>query len=268
LRAIEFHSQNFPTLPHQKTNPMNTILKPILTLMISINLLACTTNVKTGDGSNKVEQEGTEGKEQRKVGDFNMIEIDGVFNVNISQGSETGLSVEGDKAILEHIITEVEGNTLILKMEDDTDFGDIDPIHINVQVTDLSSVKTTGVGKVESAGFLKFDQFQLTSEGVGAIDLKLSANKLVVKSSSVGAITLAGKVKEADITHNGVGVLQAFELLTQNLTLSSNGIGAAEVYASESIAIDAKGVGSVQYKGNPTIKNIKSEGIGKVSAVD
>jgi hypothetical protein len=65
-----------------------------------------------------------------------------------------------------------------------------------------------------------------------------------------------------------VGVLQAFELLTRNLKLSSNGVGAAEVYASESIDIDAKGVGSVQYKGNPKTKNIVSEGIGKVSAVD
>jgi hypothetical protein len=242
--------------------------KHIFIFLLSIALAACTTNVKTGDGSNKVEQEGTEGKEQRKVGDFNMIEIDGVFNVNLSQGNETRLSIEGDKAILEHIITAVEGNTLMLKMEDDTDFGDIDPIHINVQVTDLSSIKTTGVGKLESIGILKLDQFQLNSEGVGAIDLKLSANKLVVKSSSVGAITLAGKVKDADITHNGVGVLQAFDLLTHNLTLSSNGIGAAEVYASESIAIDASGVGSVQYKGNPKTKNIKSEGIGKVEAVD
>jgi hypothetical protein len=40
------------------------------------------------------------------------------------------------------------------------------------------------------------------------------------------------------------------------------------VYASESIDITANGVGSVQYKGNPKTKNIKSEGIGKVEAVD
>ncbi len=61
-----------------------------------------------------------------------------------------------------------------------------------------------------------------------------------------------------------MGVLQAFELFTQKLKLSSNGVGAAEVYASESIDIEAKGVGSVQYKGNPATKNIISEGLGRL----
>jgi hypothetical protein len=247
---------------------MKPILKPIFTLLISINLMACTTHVKTGDGSHEVNKNGSEVSETRQVTAFNKIEMDGVFNVYLRQGDTESLIIEADKAVAAHIISEVKNETLKLKMEDDTDFGDIEPVKIYVQVRDLQSLSNKGVGTIKCEQALKLDQFMLSSEGVGAIDLTLSANRLVVKSETVGAITLAGKVTEVDITHNGVGVLQAFELLTRNLKLSSNGVGAAEVYASESIDIEAKGVGSVQYKGNPKTKNIVSEGIGKVAAVD
>jgi hypothetical protein len=247
---------------------MHPILKPILTLIISINLLACTTHVKTGDGSQEVNKNGSEVSETRQVAAFNKIEMDGVFNVFLRQGDTESLIIEADKAVAANIISEVQNQTLILKMQDDTDFGNIDPVKIYLQVRDLQSLTNKGVGTIKCEQALKLNKFVLSCEGVGAIDFTLSANTLIVTSETVGAITLAGKVTEADITHNGVGVLKAFDLLTRNLKLSSNGVGAAEVYASESIDIDANGVGSVHYKGNPAIKNIKSEGIGKVSAVE
>jgi hypothetical protein len=243
-------------------------LKLIFTFVFIINLFACTTHVKTGDGSHEVNKNGSEVSETRKLASFNKIEMDGVFNVFLRQGDTESLIVEADKEVAAHIISEVQNETLILKMEDDFDFGEIESVKIYIQVRDLQSLSNKGVGTLKCEQALKLDQFTLTCEGVGAIDLTISANSLVVKSESVGAITLAGKVTNADITHNGVGVLQAFELLTRKLKLSSNGVGAAEVYASESIDIDANGVGSVQYKGNPKIKNIVSEGIGKVQAVD
>lgn len=246
---------------------MNPILKPILTIIILLNFSACI-HVKTGDGSKEIEKNGSEVTDNRAVEAFNHLDINGVFEVFLKQGDQESLVIEADKAVAKHIISKLSNNTLYLSMEDDYDFGDIDPIKIYVQVKDLKSLKNEGVGTVTCQNPLKLDQLSVNCEGVGATDLKLSANSLILKSETVGAITLAGKVKDADITHNGVGVLQAFELLTQHLKLSSEGVGAAEVYASESIDITANGVGSVQYKGNPKTKNIKSEGIGKVEAVD
>lgn len=243
-------------------------MKPILTLLISINLMACTTHVKTGDGSHEVNKNGSEVSETRQVGSFNEIYLDGVFNVYLRQGDKEELIIEADKEEAAQILSEVKNETLVISMKDDTDFGDMEPVKIYVTVRDLKSLSTEGVGAVTCEQALKLDNFTLTCKGVGAIDIKLSANSLVVKSETVGAITLAGKVNDADISHNGVGVLQAFELFAKNLKLSSEGVGAAEVYASESIDIDAKGVGSVAYKGNPKTNNINSEGIGKVAAVD
>lgn len=243
-------------------------LKPILSLIILLQLLSCTTHVKTGDGSHEVNKNGSEVSDSRDVEHFDKIEIDGVFNVFLRQGDTEELLIEADKEVAAHIISKVEQGTLILKMEDNTDFGNIDPVKIYVQVRDLQSIHTTGVGTIKCEQALKLDKLTLRCEGVGAIDLNFSANSLIVNSETVGAITLAGKVTEADITHKGVGVLQAFELLTKKLKLTSEGVGAAEVYASESIDINANGVGSVRYKGNPAVKTIVSEGIGKVSSVD
>ncbi len=169
-------------------------LKPILAFFILLSLNACSTHVKTGDGSNKIETDGKIITETRQVSDFNQIEIDGVFNVILSQGVSTSLKLETEKSVADHIISEVQNGKLILKMEDDIDFGDIEPVKIYVQVRQLQSLSTEGVGMVKCEQALKLDQFTLTCKGVGAIDMKLSANSLVVKSETVGAITLAGKV--------------------------------------------------------------------------
>jgi len=225
-------------------------------------------DTKKDNHSSKQNKDESFATEERKIENFNSINIDGVFNVYLTQGNEVGLSVETNIEQEEYVISEVRENTLYLKMKDDKDFGNIDPIKIYVQVVDLKSLNTKGVGTVSCKKPLKLDQFNVICEGVGAFDLKISANKLIVNSKTVGAIVLAGKVNEVNITHKGVGILQAFDLLAQNLKLSSEGIGAAEVFASESIEINANGIGSVQYKGNPKSKKINSEGIGKVSAVD
>lgn len=229
---------------------------------------ACSTHVKTGDGSHEINKKGSEVTEKRKITGFNHLIVDGVFTVYLKQGEKEELIIEADKAVAEHILTEIKNETLVISMENNTDFGDIDPVKIYLQVRDLKSLDNKGVGSIKCEKALYLHNFLFTTEGVGAIDLNVSADSFIVKSETVGAINLSGKVTYADITHQGVGVLHAFELLAQKLKLNSSGVGAAQVYASETIDIEASGVGSVTYKGNPKEKNIKSEGIGKVASAD
>jgi len=65
-----------------------------------------------------------------------------------------------------------------------------------------------------------------------------------------------------------LGAIKAFELKTEKLKLLSEGIGAAEINDSQELSINVKGFGAVKYKGNPAIKRIKKEGLGKVESAD
>jgi len=204
---------------------------------------------------------------ERTISPFHEIELDGVFNVILSQGTEN-LKIETDENLQSLILTSVENNILKVKMKDSANIGKMTKINVYISFNDVSKITTTGVGTLKNNGKLNFKNIELQCNGVGATTLNFEAKNLNVNSETVGALTLSGEAKEATINQNGVGAIQAFNLKTENLNLHSEGIGTAEVFASAELNINVSGIGGVVYKGHPKIKNIKSEGIGKVQSAD
>jgi hypothetical protein len=115
---------------------------------------------------------------------------------------------------------------------------------------------------------LTLDNLELDCKGVGTTELNLSADKMSIKSEIVGALILTGDVRDVKINHSGLGLISAYNLKTEKLSLDADGIGAAEVYATKELNINSKGVGGIKYKGNPEVKNIRNEGIGTVQQDD
>lgn len=224
--------------------------------------------ISTGDGSNKVEANGKIKSEVRDLTSFNAIEVDGVFNIILSQSDKESIKVETDENILPLIITLVENGVLKIKMKDNTSVEKMKKIDIYVTLAEISKLNTNGVGSLKCANKLRLKEFELDSKGVGSTELNLNAEKLIIHSEIVGALKLSGIVKDVIINHSGIGLISAFDLKAENLNLNSEGAGAAEVYASNELSIDVNGIGSVKYKGNPKTKNIKKEGIGKVESVE
>lgn len=224
--------------------------------------------ISTGNSSTQINGNGNVQSQNRPVNQFAQIDIQGVFNVFLSQANQESVKVETDENIQPLIITSVENNILTVKMRDSTSIGKMKKINIYISFPHLTKLTTEGVGKLNCLNKLKVDDLELNCSGVGITDLNLSGNKLFIKSEIVGAIVLSGDVSEVKINHSGLGMIEAFELKTEKLSLDADGIGAAEVYATKELNINANGVGGVKYKGNPAIKNIKNEGIGKVESED
>jgi Putative auto-transporter adhesin, head GIN domain len=242
----------------------------ILPFALSLLFLASCDNmtVSTGDGSTKVLDNGVLKAKEQAVTSFSQIKLEGVFNVHLSQGKKEAVTIEAAENILPFILTTVENEVLTIKMKDDVSIEKMKKINVFITLVNISSLTSSGVGNLTCAAPLKLTALEFVNNGVGANGLNIIADKLTVKSETVGALTLKGIVREASINHNGVGLLQAFELKTEKLSLSTDGVGAAEVFASEELTINASGIGSVEYKGSPKIKNIKNNGLGKVSSAD
>lgn len=224
--------------------------------------------VSTGDGSTKIVGNGVAASGNRETGSFSQIEIDGVFRVFLSQGDKESVKVETDENVLPFILTSVENNVLKVKMKDSTSISKMKRINIYITLVNISKLRTTGVGSLKCSNQLKLRELEFVNQGVGATELNLAAEKLTVKSETIGALVLAGNVKDVSIDNNGVGLIQAFDLKAEKLSLHSDGIGAAEVYASKELNINSSGVGTIKYKGNPQVKNIKNDGIGKIASAE
>lgn len=224
--------------------------------------------VSTGDGSNEVKGNGIVTTEVREVSPFNQIKLEGVFNVYLLQKGKELIRIEADENVLPFIVTEVENNVLTVKLKDDSKISKMKKINVYITFSDINKLETKGVGLINTMGELDLKKLELNLIGVGATKLNLNCDDLNIHSELVGALFLSGKGKEVNIDHKGIGSFESFDFKAEKVSLTSDGIGKAEVYASKELTIDAKGLGGVVYKGNPSTKNIKNEGVGVIASAE
>ena len=219
---------------------------------------ACAQNI-SGNG-NVVE-------ENRPVESFSAIDIGGVLNVYLTQGDTESVTVEADENLLDLIITENRGNTLVVELKKGVDIKKAKEKNVYITLRSIDELEVGGVVNVKTTNALTADAFDLDIGGVGNTDLELRCNQLDAKASMVGNLTLRGAVQEANIKNGGVGSLKAFDLKVDRLTIKNSGVGSAEVQAQDEISITSSGVGSVRYKGDPVVKELSTSGVGKVKKI-
>jgi len=206
--------------------------------------------------------------EYRNVTGFNKIDVEGVFDIYLTQGGEEWVKIDAAEDVMKNIITLVEDGVLKIKFEGSARLKKLNSIKININISDINEIKTACVGKLTCSDLLNLKRLFLINKSVGTTELKLNADILTVQSETLGLLELKGKVNDVNIKHAGFGAIQAFDLIAENLILNSEGIGAAEVYASNNLTINVKGLGGVKYKGHPKHKTIHKEGLGKVESAD
>ncbi|MGB3777843.1 MAG: head GIN domain-containing protein [Tunicatimonas sp.] len=227
----------------------------LILFAVSFVTTACAQNI-SGNG-NVVE-------ENRPVESFSSIDVGGVLNVYLTQGDTESVTVEADENLLDLIITENRGNTLVVKLKKGIDIKKAKDKNVYITLRSIDELEVGGVVNVKSTNALTADAFDLDIGGVGNTDLELRCDRLNAKADMVGNLTLSGEVREANIRNGGVGSLKAFDLKVDRLTIKNSGVGSAEVQAQEEISINSSGVGSVRYKGDPVVKELSTSGVGKV----
>ena len=244
---------------------MNLFITTLSIVATSFSFAGCDDiTISNNDNQAKVNGNGNVQTQERPISTFDKIEINGVFNVFLSQGDKEQVKVETDENLQSLIVSSVTNNVLSVTMRDSASIGKMKKINIYISVVHLSSITTNGVGKLKCTSPIKVSALSLDCKGVGLTELNVEGDKLSVNSETVGELKLSGTMKETSIKHSGLGLINAFGLLNEKLNLDVDGIGAAEVYASKDLTITSNGVGGVRYKGNPAVKRIKNEGIGKV----
>ena len=207
--------------------------------------------------------------ENRTIGDFTALKLNGVFTTIISQdGGPASVRVETDQNLQQTIEVSSDGKTLEIATKSGIHFNRPSKMIVYVNVKDIKSLINTSVGKVETQGAIKSDALDLDNNAVGKMTLHIEVQKLTAKLNSVGVTTLTGSAAVADLDNNSVGKLDAYALRSDTLTIKNNAVGAVEVYADKEISIDNDAVGSLHYKGNAVVTSLKDNGVGKVSKAD
>jgi hypothetical protein len=237
------------------------ILLLLVSLALAVSLTSCHGCGKRGNGHVIIQN--------RNFSGFNKVSIEGVFPVEISQdGNAEFIKVEADENLQPLIVTEKDGSELVVKMKEGASVRKSKKMNVYINIKDLISLNNKSVGSLVSANRLKLDSIEVNSESVGKLELSLSAKFLRANLKSVGSTIFSGSVDEARINNKSVGKLSAFDLKAGNLMIHNTAIGITEVYADSTFYIRSSAIGTLYYKGPGVVKELSSEGIGRVKKID
>lgn len=209
---------------------------------------------------------GNEIIEKKALTGVTRLQLEGTFNLIISQSEEESIQLEGDEAMISKLLISQEGDLLQLELDEDVadDFFDDKNLKIHIRIKELKALNYDGVGNIKTNGTFQVRDLQLIGTGVGNLELDLDAQKIDADFDMVGNIKLQGKANQAIFENNGIGNLDASKLIVQNMEIKSSGIGKVEVHCVGDLSLEVDGIGNVSYSGNPRILKKEVSGIGKV----
>ncbi|MEK0442058.1 MAG: hypothetical protein RL403_1036 [Bacteroidota bacterium] len=234
------------------------ILSHFLAIPVLLLFFSC-------ESSNSYSSEN-EIQEKKTLSGVKRLQTDGVFNLTITQSNEESIEVEGPAELIDKLTIDQQGDLLVLEMEKkiggfNFNKGDF---KIRIALKELTELNYDGVGNVKTNGLFKVGNLKLLGNGVGNLELELEAQEIDANFDMVGNIKLKGNAFRAIFENNGVGKLDASQLIVENMEVNSSGIGKVEIHCEGELSLVVDGIGKVSYSGNPRIIKKEVSGIGKV----
>jgi len=210
--------------------------------------------------------------EQRDVHDFHEVVMQDIGTLVITQGAQEALTVDTDLD-LKDIYTEVRDGVLKLWLGRDLmdrlsiALGSAlssQRVHYRLSVKQLDNLTLAGAGQVDCAA-LTTSSLRVRLSGVGSVSLQaLVAQELDVELTGAGQVRVAGKAQQQLAHVSGVGSYDGAALESQCARVHMSGSGRAVVWAEQELEADLGGVGVLQYRGNPRLKQ-RVRGLGSIS---
>ncbi len=184
----------------------------------------------------------------RELPAFSGITSQGAYKLVVTVGPKQSVVLNGDADLLAKIKTTVHGDQLLIAMPEKTNIRWDDRVNITITVPQLNAYQFEGAG-TSTLNNLSGEHFRLNYQGVGSL-------------------TATGQVQRFVLRAQGVGSLDAKGLNARHVDARLEGVGSAEVRASESLTAKVEGVGSLTYYGKPARMTKSVEGVGRVTAGD
>ncbi len=192
----------------------------------------------------------------REVHQFDGVELRGTGTIHITQGPEPALVIEAEPDTLDKIVTDVEGNTLVIRFkwfDALLAFKGLGPIDIRVTTPNLRALRINGSGTVIGETPLATDRLFIGVSGSGKIAMELVAEELRANISGSGDLKLRGAVKRQEIQISGGGDIEAADLHTEDTDIQIAGSGRARLFATERLDVTISGSGKVEYAGGAAV---------------
>lgn len=207
---------------------------------------------------------GVLAQETRPVAGFDKVRLEAPCVLEIVQGDSESLEVSAEDNLLVHLLTEVQADTLTIRLERGYSYSPTEPMLLKLQVKDLEELRVSTAGEALISG-LETDRLNLEASGAGKFTLEdITAEELIIQVSGAGTITASGEVNSLIVEISGASTLDAGDLRAQSARIEISGMGKATLWAVNKLNSSISGAGTVSYYGNPEVDQ-ESSGLGTVN---
>lgn len=202
-------------------------------------------------------------EESRDVSGFSGVHASTGIDVFISEGSGFDVKVEADENLLEVILTELNGNMLVIKT-DRVNIRSAKSKKVYVTMPKLKELKISSAGDCKGMTPFNCDDLRVSISSAGDLKLDVEANRIDINISSSGDATLTGRTGVLEANLSSAGDLQAFDLIAETVSVDVSSAGDARVFASEEISMNASSAGNIYYKGGAEVVHSRSSSAGDI----
>jgi hypothetical protein len=196
-------------------------------------------------------------KETRDVKGFTKVSFGVSGNLKIKIGPEFSVVLEGNKSDLNEVITEVSGDKLKIREENNWHFNFNEKVNVYITMPELNGLGVSGSGKAEVLDPIKgTDNLNLSVSGSGKLvtaELEVDNLECGISGSGNINITTAGKADKGSISISGSGNYSGESMEIDHLDVSVSGSGSCACKVGDSLQAHISGSGNVNYYGNPKI---------------
>ena len=240
-------------------------MKRILFLLALVAITCSSCNFL---GFRRIKGNGVLSTVTRDINNAQNIKLAGSYDVEMTQGPVTSVKVEADENIIPYIITREEGGYLVIKSRNNVSFSSEHNIKIYITTNKLEKLHLAGSGNIIGKNkFTGGNKLELKIAGSGDIKMDVNTPDIEADIAGSGSITLSGETKDERIKISGVGDYNADQLKAESANIKIAGSGNVKVFADMNLDVSIAGVGSVYYKGAPSIKQ-HIAGSGEVKKIE
>ena len=206
---------------------------------------------------------------------FEAIKMFNNVNVKLVQDNRPRLELTCPKNLIEKVMTEIDGDTLVIKNENDYNWlRSFDySIDLTVYYDSLRQIDFASIGQLRCTDSLKGTHvltidstdgvidsiwartFDLNViEGSGDIDLTFNCN--VVRNNFINGtslVTMRGDAQYTEINMRSYGAIHAENLNSNFVRVQSHSTNDAYVWARTKLTVWLYSIGNVYYRGNPWV---------------
>jgi hypothetical protein len=187
-------------------------------------------------------------KQERQVGEFDAIKLDGAQEAHLMQGDNYTVVIETQENLLDKISIVIKNNMLSFEYKDIKKY---DVMKYYITAPTYKKLAISGASDVYSSDTLSGENLKITATGASEAKLVLDYASVLSKVSGASELTLSGKAASHVIEASGASEVKAKSFITESTSINASGASECFVEAKSNLTYKVSGASSVQYVNKP-----------------